>query len=129
MATRLSRSSRTRAFPKHGLVVFLILITGLILTIILAEKNIKTELITCKVIELKEQQKYISNSNSIYTDIRFLIITDKETLICESNLFALKFNNSDIFYRLKRDSTYTFKVTGVGKSALIDYRNIVEIVR
>jgi hypothetical protein len=63
------------------------------------------------------------------TEIRYLVITDKETFVCESSLLNGKFNNTDIFYRLKKDSTYNFKVSGTGKSAFTEYRNILEILK
>jgi hypothetical protein len=40
-----------------------------------------------------------------------------------------KFNNSDIYWHLKEDSTYTFKVAGVGRSMITEYRNILEVVK
>ena len=75
------------------------------------------------------EQNIIKNTsgNSISTEIRYLVVTDKETFICESDVFNNKFNNSDIFFRLKQDSTYTFVVSGLGKSFLTDYRNIISI--
>ena len=63
------------------------------------------------------------------TEIRYLVITNKETFVCESSLLNGKFNNSDIYWHLKKDSTYTFKVAGVGKSMITEYRNILEVVK
>lgn len=83
----------------------------------------------CKVIKLQQQQIIRSENNSINTEIRYIIVTDKETFICESSLLNGKFNNSDIFFRLKEDSTYTFKVAGIGKSMVNDYRNILQIIK
>ena len=79
--------------------------------------------VNCKVIDL-QQQRIISSKT---TYIRYLVITDKETFICENSLPNGKFNNSDIFWRLKKDSVYTFYVAGIGKSLLFDYRNILEV--
>ena len=78
----------------------------------------------CKVLSLQEQtiiSKEIEGNISTYK--RHLVITDKETFISETNLLYGKVNNSDIFYRLKQDSTYSFKVVGIGKTIFTDYRN------
>ena len=83
----------------------------------------------CKVIELQQQQLITGSGKSVSTEIRYLVVTDKETFVCESSLINGKFNNSDVFWRLKKDSTYTFKVVGYGKGIVFDYRNILEVVR
>ena len=83
----------------------------------------------CKVIELQQQQLIKGSGKDVSTEIRYLVITDKETFICESSLLNGKFNNSDVFWHLKKDSTYTFRVAGQGKSFLYDYRNILEVVK
>ena len=83
----------------------------------------------CKVIELQQQQIIKGSEGNINTQIRYLVITDKETFVCENSLLNGKFNNSDIYWHLKKDSTYTFKVAGMGKSMITQYRNILEIVK
>jgi hypothetical protein len=80
----------------------------------------------CKIIKLQQQQIVSGENNSINTKIRYLIITDKETFVCENAILHGKFNNSDLFFRLKEGDTYNFKVCGVGKSFLTDYRNILK---
>lgn len=83
----------------------------------------------CKIIDLQQQQLIEGDGNSIKTKIRYLVITDKETFICENSLLNEKFNNSDLYLRLKKDSVYTFHVSGSGKSVIYDYRNILEVVK
>jgi len=83
----------------------------------------------CKVIELQQQQLITGTDGDMRTEIRYLVITDKETFVCESSLLNGKFNNSDIFWHLKKDSTYTFTVAGLSKSIITDYRNILEIIK
>lgn len=61
------------------------------------------------------------------TEIRYLVITYKETFICESSVLNGKFDNSDVFFHLVKDSTYTFNVEGYGKSMFYDYRNILSV--
>ena len=73
----------------------------------------------------KQQQMLVKKA---HTDYRYLVITDKGTFICESNMLQGKFNNSDIFYHIQKDSTYSeMKVSGFGKGFLFDYQNILEI--
>jgi len=86
-----------------------------------------TEIPDCKVIELQQQQLVKGSGQNISTEIRYLVITDKETFVCETSLVNGKFNNSDVFFHLKKDSTYNFRVAGVGKGLLFDYKNILEV--
>ena len=83
----------------------------------------------CKVVDLQQQSIISGTDKSVSTQIRYLIITEKETFICESSLINGKFNNSDVFWHLKKDSTYNFTVSGRGKSFFFDYRNILEVVK
>lgn len=81
-----------------------------------------------KVIKLEQQSLLRGSKNSMHTEIRYLVITNKGTFICESNAWENKFNNSDIFYRLVEGKTYSkFKVTGFGKGLFYDYQNIVDV--
>lgn len=82
----------------------------------------------CKVIELQQQQLINGDEGHMKTEIRYLVITDKETFICESSLINMKFNNSDVFWHLKKDRVYDFKVCGIGKTMITDYRNILNVV-
>jgi len=82
----------------------------------------------CKVMELQQQQLIKGSGNDMKTEIRYLVITDKETFICESSILNGKFNNSDIFWRLEKGKTYKFRVSGYGKSMFLDYRNILEVL-
>lgn len=103
-----------------------IIITAIVISV-LNETKVST-IENCKVIELQQQQ-LIKNTDekTISTEIRYLVVTDKETFVCRSSTLNLKFNNSDIFFHLKKDSTYTFKVAGLGKGFFTDYRNILEV--
>ena len=83
----------------------------------------------CKVVDLQQQQLINGSNGSMRTEIRYLVITDKETFVVESSWLNGKFNNSDIYFRLKKDSTYNFKVAGLGKSMITEYRNILEVIK
>lgn len=89
-----------------------------------SQKNI--ELIQCKVERLEQQNKVKGSSSSIKTEIRYLVITNKETFIIEDSFWNDKYNNSDIFFRLEVGKSYQFKVCGEKKSGVYDYRNILE---
>lgn len=75
-----------------------------------------------KILDVQNLQVIGKNS----TSFRYLVITDKETFVVRNSLINGKFNNSDLFFRLQKGATYTFTVSGKGKSFLLDYRNILE---
>lgn len=92
--------------------------------------DLKTEVVeNQKVIRLQQQNILIDRDNSsTQTKVRYLVITERETFICESSVLNGKFNNSDLFFHLKENQTYTFKVCGYGKGFITDYRNILEVI-
>lgn len=75
--------------------------------------------------DLVSQQNVSGSKNSLKTDFRYIVITDKETFIVESSILNGKFDNSNVFFRLEKGKTYKFKVSGFGKGFLTDYRNIL----
>lgn len=79
------------------------------------------------VIELKEQQKIHGSGEKMSTEIRFIVVTDKGTFTSEDAIMKWKFNNSEIFYNLKKDSAYTFVIAGIGNGFLTDYQNIISV--
>jgi hypothetical protein len=109
-----------------GLVI--VLLVGSVIVSVSNQSSVST-VENCKVMDLQQQQLIKGTDGNMSTEIRYLVITDKETFVCENSLLNGKFNNSDIYWRLKKDSTYTFKVAGVGKSMLTEYRNILEVVK
>ena len=80
-----------------------------------------------KVKDLQAQQLFSGHKDNMKTKIRYLVITDSKTFVIEDSYLKFKFNNSDIFYHLQKDSTYSLKVQGIGKTLLSDYRNILKI--
>ena len=90
--------------------------------------ELHTEVIPDVTVQSLQQQTLIKGSkNKVSTEIRYLIITDKGTFVCESSLVNGKFNNSDIFWHLKEGKKYTFYVSGHSKSMLFDYQNILKV--
>lgn len=82
-----------------------------------------TETITAKV-EGKERitQKSGDNIESFY-----LVYTDKGTLKLEDDLFRGNFYSSDVYGKLRQDSTYTFKTSGYRIGWMSEYPNIIEV--
>ncbi len=105
--------------------LILTLLTGVVTFSVWNQLNVST-VENCKILELQQQSLIKGSDGNISTEIRYLVITDRETFICENSLINGKFNNSDIYWHLKKDSTYTFKVAGIGKSIITDYRNILD---
>jgi len=85
------------------------------------------ETIEATIIDLQQQQKISGSNKNVSTDIRYLVITDKETFCIKNSILNWKFNNSDIFYRLENGKKYSFRVSGVGKGIITDYRNILSV--
>ena len=103
-----------------------LLLTGLVTAVVMNDTATET-INDCKVIDLQQQQLISGSRNNVSTSIRYLVVTDKETFICERSILNGKFDNSNVFFSLKIDSTHNFKVCGLGKSLLFDYRNILKV--
>lgn len=95
----------------------------LLITIINIGDSMQINTVKVKVNKLVTQQ-IIGKESTRY---RYLIVTDNETFICENNILHGKFNNSDLFYKIKENQTYTFFVCGYGKTWYSDYRNVLDI--
>ena len=106
-------------------VVLLIIITSVSINVF--NDRLVEDVENYKIIDLQQHQIVSGMDGDIRTEMRYLVVTDKETFICENSILNGKFNNSDIFFRLKKDSIYNFKVVGFGKGFFTDYRNIIEI--
>ena len=115
-----------RDFTKPFIVVvLLIIITSVFINVF--NDRLVDDVENYKIIDLQQHQIVSGTDGDIRTEMRYLVVTDKETFICENSILNGKFNNSDIFFRLKKDSIYNFKVVGFGKGFFTDYRNIIEI--
>jgi hypothetical protein len=126
-ASNFNPSFRSFNRPSGFRLIWVLMIIAAVVFIAVSffnQSNVET-VENCKVLNLQQQQIISSNRTDVNTEYRYLVITDKETFICESSILNLKFNNSDIYWRLKVDSVYNFKVAGFGKSPITDYRNII----
>lgn len=103
-----------------------VLTTGMLVTD--CGDSLVTTTYTNVKIESKHQQNLIKGKDALETEIRYLIITDKGTFICESNFWKGKFNNSDLFWHLKEGTVYSsITVTGYGKGFFFDYQNLIHV--
>lgn len=57
----------------------------------------------------------------------YLVYTDKGTFKLEDDLFQGNFYSSDVYGKIKQDSTYTFKTSGYRIGFLSSYPNIIEV--
>lgn len=113
----------------HRVIFGIVLVT--IISIFIVKFTNESQIDTvhnCKVEKLVQQSIISGDNQSLNTEIRYLVITDRETFICESSTLNGKFNNSDIFWHLKEGQTYTFKVSGMGKTMVTNYRNILKVI-
>jgi hypothetical protein len=83
--------------------------------------NVNT--VTVKV----EGKERITTQNGKHLESYYLVYTDKGTLKLEDDLFRGNFYSSDIYGKLKQDSTYTFKTSGYRIGFMSEYPNIIEV--
>ena len=102
------------------LLVVLIIIGSIVFNIF---SYVKVDTVRAKV-EGKERitEKEGDNINSFY-----LIYTDKGTLKLEDDLLRGNFYSSDVYGKIKQDSTYTFKTSGYRNGFLSSYPNVIEV--
>lgn len=110
------------SLKRRSLTLVIIAFVVGILTFYIKDATTTEVVESCKVIRLIDQPQYSKHG----TSQRYIVVTDKETFIVESAILQGKFDNSNIFYNLKEGRTYTFKVAGIGKGFLTDYRNILK---
>lgn len=78
----------------------------------------------------KLETRIVPTKKSLREDFYIIVKYDdgrKETLVSSDSYMNGKFNNADIFYRLKENSKYRMQVCGFGKGLFFDYRNILTI--
>lgn len=72
-----------------------------------------------------KERVVVNNGESI--DSYYLIYTDEITFKLEDDLFRGNFNSSDIYGRIKIDSTYTITTSGFRIGVLSSYPNIIKL--
>ena len=105
-----------------------IIIAAVILVIAIFTFNIAsyfhTETFTSKVTGKERITKQSGKDN---IESFYLVYTDKGTIKLEDDLMRGNWESSDVYGRLKPDSTYTFTVSGYRFGFLSMYPNIIEV--
>lgn len=78
--------------------------------------------ITCATVSDKER---ITKSTGESTTSYYLIFTDKGEFKVEDDLFRGIFNSSTTYGKLRKDSTYTFTVSGKRIPWMSAYQNVI----
>jgi|TARA_B110000908_G_scaffold141518_1_gene169209 hypothetical protein len=101
--------------------VVVLAIIGLVGFQISAYTNVETFKVK---VEGKERvtEKSGDNINSFY-----LVYTDKGTFKLEDDLFRGNFHSSDVYGKLRQDSTYTFTIAGYRIGFMSSYPNIINV--
>jgi len=86
-----------------------------------AYNNVET--ITAKV----EGKERITEKSGDNIESFYLVYTDKGTFKLEDDLFRGNFYSSDVYGKLRQDSTYTFKTAGYRIGFMSLYPNIIEV--
>lgn len=104
-------------------IIFLVamLIIGIIGFNISAYFNVKT-----LTVKLDGKERIIDKSGDNIESF-YLVYTDKGTFKLEDDWFRGNFYSSDVYGKLKQDSTYTFKTAGYRIGFLSSYPNIIEV--
>ena len=74
-----------------------------------------------------EGKERITEQNGKELDSYYLVYTNKGTFKLEDDLFRGNFYSSDVYGKLRQDSTYTFKTSGYRIGFLSSYPNIIEV--
>jgi len=78
------------------------------------------------VVTVTDKDRIVETDNDDHTSSKYLIFTDKETFECTDEIAVGKFNSSDFYGQIHKDSTYEFTVYGWRIPFLSSYRNIIE---
>jgi hypothetical protein len=109
----------------------IVLLTLIAATLFIIASKLQVENVyNCKVVALSKDMHLSGSNGNMNTTYRLIVTTDSETFICEDHLPLLGIRNSEkIYYQLKVDSVYSFKVSGFGRGFITDYRNIISITK
>lgn len=120
-------TNRFNSQPSRFKIIFVLGVVATLLCVVFdfVSKTTTEQIPNCEVITTIALSKINGSATNLNTEIIYLVVTNKETFICEESALNGSLNNVDMFYRIKKDSTYTFKVAGFGKTVFSDYRNII----
>lgn len=106
---------------KNSILVIIAIVIAMVICNIAAYSNIET--VTAKVTD-KERITEQSGDRIISY---YLVYTSKGTYKLEDDLFRGNFYSSDVYGKLKRDSTYNFKTSGYRIGFMSSYPNIIKV--
>jgi len=105
-----------------GIIILVVaIIIGGIVFNISAYNNVET--VTAKV----EGKERITENSGDNIESFYLVYTNKGTFKLEDDMFRGNFYSSDVYGKLRQDSTYTFKTAGYRIGFLSSYPNIIEV--
>ena len=105
-----------------------IIITAAVLVIAILTFNIVSYVHTSTVTAtVTGKERIINQSGQDNIESFYLVYTDKGTMKLEDDLIRGNWESSDVYGRLKNDSTYTFTVSGYRFGFLSMYPNIIEV--
>ena len=105
-----------------GIIILVVaIIIGSIAFSISSYNNVET--VTAKV----EGKDRITEQSGDRINSFYLVYTDKGTFKLEDDLFRGNFYSSDVYGKIKQDSTYTFKTSGYRIGFMSSYPNIIEV--
>lgn len=106
---------------KGIIILVAVLIIGLVTFEIKSYSNVET--VTAKV----EGKERITEQSGETINSFYLVYTDKGTFKLEDDMFRGNFYSSDVYGKLRQDSTYTFKTSGYRIGFMSSYPNIIEV--
>jgi len=106
---------------KGIIILVAVLIIGLVAFNIKSYNNVET--VTVRV----EGKERITEQSGEKLNSFYLVYTDKGTFKLEDDMFRGNFYSSDVYGKLRQDSTYTFKTSGYRIGYMSSYPNIIEV--
>ena len=83
-----------------------------------------TETFTSKV---TDKERIVETDNEGRVESFYLVYTDKGIIKLEDDIFRGNWSSSDVYGKLKNDSSYTFTTTGFRFGLFSMYPNIIEV--
>jgi hypothetical protein len=102
------------------ILVAAIIIGGIIFEI---KSYTTVDIVTAKV---EGKERITQQSGKTITSF-YVVYTDKGTFKLEDDMLRGNFYSSDVYGKLKQDSTYTFKTSGYRIGFMSSYPNIIEV--
>ena len=105
-----------------GIIILVVVIfIGIITFDIKSYNNVET--IVAKV----DGKERITERRGDNIESFYLVYTDKGTFKLEDDMFRGNFYSSDVYGKLRQDSTYTFKTAGYRIGFMSSYPNIINV--